>query len=299
MQFIQYDTEFADQQYRLSRVKLQEERIRSLVCQALQTKGGFSVNSFGYAGGIYDYEGKRWIKLLVTLQNGMTLSLRCPMDEELQAAVLQNEQVQKVLSVSAMPRGKAVLAEKICMDSMRGVCRKGGELYEMYLREMENAPGPGAEAKVASMSVWLREGLRLFEDKINIYRTQTPETAQVLIALSREENGLSQAAWRTLWGEDYYIRDIGAGDETSIWVSSHYQTFAQIAALLHEMPMAEGTEKHLLQVYSYSLMQQDEKSVVPGRYNVFLAPDETQYQTFLTLMEKLDQEREKASFADF
>ena len=299
VQFIQYDTEFADQQYRLSRVKLQEERIRSLVCQALQTKGGFSVNSSGYAGDIYDYEGKRWIKLLVTLQNGMTLSLRCPMDEELQAAVLQNEQVQKVLSVSAMPRGKAVLAEKICMDSMRGVCRKGGELYEMYLREMENAPGPGAEAKVDSMSVWLREGLRLFEDKINIYRTQTPETARVLIALSREENGLSQAAWRTLWGEDYYIRDIGEGDETSIWVSSHYQTFAQIVALLHEMPLAEGTEKHLLQVYSSSLMQQDEKSVVLGSYNVFLAPDETQYQTFLTLMEKLDQEREKASFADF
>ena len=185
------------------------------------------------------------------------------------------------------------------MNSMRGVCRKGGELYEMYLREMENAPGPGAEAKVDRMSVWLREGLRLFEDKINIYRTQTPETARVLIALSREENGLSQAAWRTLWGEDYYIRDIGEGDETSIWVFSHYQTFARIAALLHEMPLAEGTEKHLLQVYSSSLMQQDEKSVVLGSYNVFLAPDETQYQTFLTLMEKLDQEREKASFADF
>ena len=65
------------------------------------------------------------------------------------------------------------------------------------------------------------------------------------------------------------------------------------------MPLAEGTEKHLLQVYSYSLMQQDEKSVVPGSYNIFLAPDETQYQTFLTLMEKLDQEREKVSFADF
>ena len=170
----------------------------------------------------------------------------------------------------------------------------------MYLREMENAPGSGAEAEVASMSVWLREGLRLFEEKIDIYRTQTPETARALIALSREENGLSQAAWRTLWGEDYYIRDIGAGDEASIWVFSHYKTFAQIEALLHEMPLAEGTEKHLLQVYSSSLRQQDEKSVVLENY-MFLAPDETQYQTFLTLMEKLDQERgkEKAFFTDF
>lgn len=290
---LEYDNITDSQLAQMQQVELKDEEILNMVAEGINA---FRSKEYSYRN--YNYSSK----VAVKLKNGMTMYLHCMVDAQLEKALSQREEYLAI--ASELPSSKDVVAVRL-WNSHLDVEQSDQytELYAQMLKEMEENSKTGEDIPMLLLRVYAKQGLQVYEDRVYVYRSQAPETAKKLVELSLAQKDDLLEIWQNKDLESVTIQDIspnegGTMDLYSTWATEEV-TQQDLIALLRQMPLAEGTEEHMLKVMVYGYWEGSAYTEY-GIYccdltlPIYLAPTEEQYAAYQTIYALSKGDEEKA-----
>lgn len=265
---------------RMQKVELKDEEILDMVAEGIKAYQTNSYRSYNYSS-----------KIAVKLKNGMTMYLQCLVSEQLQLTLSQQEEYLAIAEdLSSRENVIALRLWNSSLDMEKSEQYK--ELYDLLLSEMEENSQNEEDIPMLSFRVYAKQGLQIYEDRIYVYRSQAPKTAQKIVELSHTQKENLLDIWQTKELASVTVQDLspnegGTIDLYSTWATEEY-TQQDLLTLLRQMPLAEGTEEHMLRVMAYGYYESSPYDSYDIYYNdlslpIYLAPTEEQYAAFQKL----------------
>lgn len=265
---------------RMQKVELKDEEILDMVADGIKAYQTNSYRSYNYSS-----------KVAVKLKNGMTMYLQCLVSGQLQWTLSQQEEYLAI--ADDLPSSENVIALRLWnsgLDMEKSDQYK--ELYDLLLSEMAENQKSEEDIPMLSFRVYAKQGLQVYEDRVYVYRSQAPKTAQKIVELSHTQKENLLDIWQTKELASVTVQDLspnegGTIDLYSTWATEDYSQ-QDLLTLLRQMPLAEGTEEHMLKVVSYGYYDSSPYDAYDIYYNdlslpIYLAPTEEQYAAFQKL----------------
>lgn len=269
----------ASQEARISEIQLTDSRLLNLTAEGIQacSKDSFYRN--------YSYT----VRTRVRLKNGMTMYLRCMVSEELNALLKEQEAYREVIS----SRGQKVLGVRLWNDGLDpSMQEKYIALYEKIVEEEALYPFDNQDVPMLPLWVYVKEGLQIYEDRVYLRRTQSPEAAKMLVDICHTEEALAYWQKEDVCFDSLLVRDQSPNSGLTVDVyNACYEDSVNAETLLNllrRMPLAEGTEERILRVKSqgYVVEGNSGDSVSGMNFLLFLAPTEEQYEEYVEIFRK-------------
>lgn len=266
-------------QAQINEIELTDERVLELTAEGIHTY------AYGHNYMPYNYSAKAKVRL----KNGLTMYLRCMVNDELEGLLKKNEAYRQAISAQSLPTGKDVLGVRLRNEGLNpNMQEEYLALYEKLVAEKAANPLNSSDVSMMPLRVYVKQGLRVYEDTLYIFRTQSPEAAKILIELCHDARMLKLWQDENLYFDDLIVQDQSPNVGLTINVYSTHEggifNLEDMTALLREMPLAEGTEEHILRVRpssSYYNENAGYSTYTPG--TLFLAPSQEQYEAFIAM----------------
>lgn len=265
---------------RVNEVVLTDERVLELTAKGIQDY------AYGHNHIQYNYS----VKAKVRLKNGLTMYLRCMVNDELEGLLKENEAYQQAISAENLPTGKDVLGVRLWNEGLNpNMQEEYLALYEKLVAEKAANPLDSSDVSMLPLRVYVKQGLQVYEDTFYIYRTQSPEAVRMLIELCHDEQTLMLWQDENLHFDSITVQDQSPNVGLTIDIYATHEegafTMEKVIELLREMPLAEGTEEHILRMCPANYYYYGEE-IGYGDYTpsiLFLAPTQEQYEAYIAM----------------
>lgn len=269
----------ASREARISEIQLTNSRLLNLTAEGIQA---CSEDSF-YRN--YSYT----VRTRVRLKNGMTMYLRCLVSEELNALLKEQEAYREVIS----SRGQEVLGVRLWNDGLDPAMQeKYIALYEKIVEEEALYPFDNQDVPMIPLWVYVKEGLQIYEDRVYLRRTRSPEAAKMLVDICHTEEALAYWQREDVCFDSLLVQDQSPNNGLTVDVSpAYYEDSVKTETLLNllrRMPLAEGTEERILRVKAqgHAVEGNGGYNVSGMSFSLFLAPTEEQYEEYVEFLRK-------------
>lgn len=267
------------QEARISEIQLTDSRILNLTAEGIEAcmADAFYRN--------YSYT----VKTRVRLKNGMTMYLRCMVSEELNALLKEQEAYREVIS----SKGQDVLGVRLWNDGLDPSMQETYmALYEKMVEEEALYPFDDQDVSMLPLRVYVKEGLQVYEDRVYLHRTQSPEAAKMLVDICHTEDVLAFWQNEDVCFGSLLVQDQSPNNGLTVDVYSTYYEDAPkaetILNLLRRMPLAKGTEERILRVKAEGYIAEENGGYGSDymSFSLFLAPTEEQYEQYVEFLRK-------------